>query len=64
MKRKSLSSLKKRVRRSAGGKYIHSRSGTSHNNSCKSKRQKRRLHTAAVAGPSLERRLRELVPYK
>jgi large subunit ribosomal protein L35 len=62
-KMKSLSSLKKRIRRSAGGKFVHRRSGTSHNNACKSKRRKRRLHTPAAASGGLHRRVRQLVPY-
>ncbi len=64
MKTKSLSSLKKRVRRSPGGKFLHRSCGTSHNNMSKSKRRKRRLHRPAVARGSLARRMRVLVPYK
>lgn len=64
MKTKSLSSLKKRIKRSAGGKFVHRRSGTSHNNMSKSKRRKRQLHTPAVARGKLARRIRALVPHK
>lgn len=64
MKTKSLSSLKKRIKRSAGGKFVHRRCGTSHNNMSKSKRRKRQLHTPAVATGSLARRVRALVPAK
>jgi ribosomal protein L35 len=64
MKTKSLSSLKKRIKRSAGGKFVHSRCGTSHNNMSKSKRRKRQLHTKSVATGALAHRVRALVPYK
>ncbi len=63
-KMKSLSSLKKRIKRSAGGKWIHRRSGTSHNNASKSKRRKRGLHTPAVLSGRLAERVSELLPYK
>jgi ribosomal protein L35 len=63
-KMKSLSSLKKRVKRSAGGKFLHAPCGTSHNNGSKSKRQKRRLHVAATVERSLNERMRRLLPYK
>lgn len=62
-KLKSLSSLKKRIKRSARGKFVHRRSGTSHNNASKSKRRKRRLHSAAVAHGGLHKRVRQMVPY-
>ncbi len=64
MKTKSLSSLKKRIKKTAGGKFVHARCGTSHNNGSKSKRRKRQLHTPAVACGKLARRIRELVPHK
>jgi ribosomal protein L35 len=64
MKQKSLSSLKKRMKRSAGGKFIHRPAGTSHNNACKSKRRKRGLHGPAVLEGRLAQRVRRLVPYK
>jgi ribosomal protein L35 len=61
---KSLSSLKKRVKRSARGKFLHSPCGTSHNNGSKSTKQKRRLHSAKRVEKSLNKRMSELVPYK
>ena len=64
MKMKSLSSLKKRIKRSKGGKFVHRRSGTSHNNASKSKRRKRRLHTPASLSKKVGKRLERLVPYK
>ena len=63
-KTKSLSSLKKRIKRSAGGKFIHRRSGTSHNNASKSKRRKRGLHSPATLKGRLAERVAILVPYK
>jgi ribosomal protein L35 len=64
MKMKSLSSLKKRIKRSKGGKFIHRRSGTSHNNASKSKRRKRLLHTPAGLSATATKRMERLVPYK
>jgi large subunit ribosomal protein L35 len=64
MKMKTLSSLKKRIKRSARGKFIHGRAGTSHNNASKSKRRKRGLHSPAVLSGSLAHRVSRLVPYK
>ncbi len=63
-KLKSLSSLKKRIKRSAGGKFLHKRSGRSHNNACKSKRRKRLLNRPAVLTPEQGKRIAKLVPYK
>jgi ribosomal protein L35 len=63
-KTKSLSSLKKRIKRSAGGKFIHRGCGTSHNNASKSKRRKRGLHIATACEGRLNERMSELVPYK
>jgi len=63
-KTKSLSSLKKRIKRTAGGKFIHRGSGRSHNNGCKSKRRKRNSHVPATFEGRLGERVRELVPYK
>jgi ribosomal protein L35 len=63
-KTKSLSSLKKRVKSSSTGKLMHKRSGSSHNNLCKSRRRKRRLNVPAVATEKVSKRLRTLVPYK
>lgn len=62
-KMKSLSSLKKRVRRTAGGSYVHRPCGTSHNNQSKSKSRKRRLHVPVVASSARQRQLKRLVPY-
>jgi ribosomal protein L35 len=62
-KLKSLSSLKKRMKRSAGGKYVHRPSGTSHNNASKGRGRKRRLHTAIAARGGVRRRVRRLLPY-
>ena len=64
MKAKSLSSLKKRIKRSKGGKFIHRPSGTSHNNASKSKRRKRRLHVPAGLSKTANKRMEKLVPYK
>ncbi|MEO0079026.1 MAG: bL35 family ribosomal protein [candidate division WOR-3 bacterium] len=64
MKQRSLSSLKKRVKRTARGKFVHRRSGTSHNNASKSKRRKRVLHSPAVFKGTLAKRVATLVPYK
>ena len=63
-KTKSLSSLKKRIKRSAGGKFIHRGCGISHNNASKSKRRKRGLHVPMVCEGRLGERMSELVPYK
>lgn len=63
-KTKSLSSLKKRIKRSAGGKFLHRGGGTSHNNAYKSKRRRRALHVPAVLEGRLAKRVSELVPYK
>ncbi|MBM3313123.1 50S ribosomal protein L35 [candidate division WOR-3 bacterium] len=63
-KTKTLSSLKKRIKRSGRGKFIHRRCGTSHNNAGKSKRRKRGLHVPAVLEGRLAERVSELVPYK
>ncbi|MBM3322116.1 50S ribosomal protein L35 [candidate division WOR-3 bacterium] len=64
MKQRSLSSLKKRIKRTARGKYVHRRSGTSHNNSSKSKRRKRVLHTQSALKGTLAGRVATLIPYK
>jgi ribosomal protein L35 len=64
MKQKSLSSLKKRIKRSAGGKFVHRPAGSSHNNASKSKRRKRGLHSPSVLEGTLARRVGKLVPYK
>ncbi len=63
-KTKTLSSLKKRIKRSAGGKFFHRGSNRSHNNACKSKRRKRGLHVPSVLEGRLAKRVSELVPYK
>jgi ribosomal protein L35 len=63
-KTKSLSSLKKRIKRSAGGKFIHRGCGMNHNNGSKSKRRKRGLHVQIVCEGRLGQRVSELVPYK
>ncbi|UCG43909.1 MAG: 50S ribosomal protein L35 [candidate division WOR-3 bacterium] len=63
-KRKTLSSLKKRVKKTATGKYIHRSSGTNHNNGCKSGRRRRSLHVPVSANKTQARRLRKLAPYK
>ncbi|MBM3314850.1 50S ribosomal protein L35 [candidate division WOR-3 bacterium] len=62
-KQKTLSSLKKRMKRSAGGKYVHRPSGTSHNNACKGKARKRRLHTTVAVRGGLRRRCRRMLPH-
>jgi ribosomal protein L35 len=63
-KTKTLSSLKKRVKRSAGGKLIHRGCGRNHNNGSKSKRRKRGLQVPVVLKGRLAKRVSELVPYK
>ncbi|MBN2464163.1 50S ribosomal protein L35 [candidate division WOR-3 bacterium] len=63
-KTKTLSSLKKRIKRSAGGKLLHRGSNRSHNNGSKSKRRKRSLHVPAALEGGLAQRIRQLVPYK
>jgi len=63
-KTKSLSSLKKRIKRSAGGKLMHRGSNRSHNNGSKSKRRKRSLQVPAALEGRLAQRVGELVPYK
>jgi large subunit ribosomal protein L35 len=65
MKRKikTLSSLKKRLKCSANNKYLHRHSGTSHNNSSKSNKQKRRLHRPAVVDETRFKAIKKLVPY-
>jgi ribosomal protein L35 len=64
MKQRSLSSLKKRIKRTARGKFVHRRSGTSHNNASKSKRRKRVLHAQSALKGTLAKRVATLVPYK
>jgi ribosomal protein L35 len=63
-KQKTLSGLKRRVKKTARGKYLHGHPGTNHNNGCKSKRQKRRLRQAGTTTGSQQRRLKALAPYK
>ncbi|MCX7732651.1 MAG: 50S ribosomal protein L35 [candidate division WOR-3 bacterium] len=63
MKLKTLSSLKKRVKKTATGKFIHAHSGTSHNNSAKTSRRKRLLHRPAVADETKVKALKRLLPY-
>ncbi len=62
-KMKSHSSLKKRIKKTASGKYIHRHGGTSHNNGCKSKSQKRRLHASSEVDKTVKRRVKRLLPY-
>ncbi|MEO0005047.1 MAG: 50S ribosomal protein L35 [candidate division WOR-3 bacterium] len=62
-KLKTLSALKKRVKKSATGKFLHRRSGTSHNNSVKNSRRKRWLHRPAVVDSTKVKALKRLVPY-
>jgi ribosomal protein L35 len=63
-KTKTLSSLKKRIKRSAGGKFLHRGSNRSHNNGSKSKRRKRGLNVPAALKGRLAQRVSELAPYK
>jgi len=60
---KSVSSLKKRIKKSATGKFLHRRSGTSHNNRVKNSRRKRWLHRTAVADKTKAKALKRLIPY-
>ncbi|MGB9742640.1 MAG: 50S ribosomal protein L35 [candidate division WOR-3 bacterium] len=62
-KLKTLSSLKKRIKKTATGKFIHARSGTSHNNRSKNSRRKRWLHRPAVADETKVKALQRLMPY-
>lgn len=62
-KMKSVSSLKKRMRKTGGGKYVHARGGTSHNNAHKSRSRKRRLRLPAVVNNTAAKRLKTLLPY-
>ena len=63
-KMKTLSSLKRRIKKTASGKFKRRHGGTNHNNGCKSKGQKQRLHASAMATKGQTRKLRQLVPYK
>lgn len=63
IKLKTVSSLKKRVKKTATGKFIHAHSGTSHNNSTKTSRRKRALHRPAVADETRVKALKRLLPY-
>jgi large subunit ribosomal protein L35 len=63
-KQKTLSSLKRRVKRTGTGKFKFHSGGTNHNNGSKSRAQKRRLHTAKTARDGLAARIKQLVPYK
>ncbi|NPV13606.1 50S ribosomal protein L35 [candidate division WOR-3 bacterium] len=60
---KTLSSLKKRLKCSANKKYLHRHSGTSHNNSAKSSKCKRRLHRTAIVDKTRVKAIKKLVPY-
>ncbi len=62
-KMKSLSSLKKRVKKTGSGKYLHRHGGANHNNGCKSKRRKRNLGAPVVATVTQAKRIKKLVPY-
>ncbi|MGQ9707519.1 MAG: large ribosomal subunit protein bL35 [bacterium] len=62
-KLKTVSSLKKRVKRSATGKFLHRRSGTNHNNRVKNSRRKRWLHRTAVTDKTKVKALKRLIPY-
>ncbi len=61
---KTVSSLKKRIKCTATGKYRHQCSGTSHNNSVKSSKRKRRLHRMVVVDSTRRKALRRLLPYE
>ncbi|HDQ99305.1 MAG TPA: 50S ribosomal protein L35 [candidate division WOR-3 bacterium] len=61
-KLKTLSSLKRRVRRTGTGKFKFHSGGTNHNNGCKSKAQKRRLHAPKIASKGVAARLKQLAP--
>jgi ribosomal protein L35 len=61
---KTLSSLKRRVKKTAKGKYLHGHPGTNHNNGSKTKRQKRRLRQPGTTTGTRQRRLKALAPYK
>ena len=63
IKMKSVSSLKKRIKKTGRGKFFHGHSGTSHNNACKSKSQKRRLRTPSEVTKTEAKRLTQLLPY-
>lgn len=63
-KMKSVSSLRKRVKKTATGKYLHRHGGTSHNNGSKTTRRKRALHAPVTATKTQSGRFKQLVPYK
>ncbi|MFO7675033.1 MAG: bL35 family ribosomal protein [bacterium] len=63
-KQKTLSSLKRRVKKTGTGKYKFFSGGMNHNNGCKSNAQKRRLRKARIAEGGLAARVKKLVPYK
>ncbi|MGQ9678930.1 MAG: large ribosomal subunit protein bL35 [bacterium] len=60
---KTLSALKKRIKRTAKNKYLHRHSGTSHNMSSKNNKRKRRLHRATPVNESHTKAVKKLVPY-
>ena len=60
---KTVSSLKKRIKKTGKGKFMHGHAGTSHNNACKSKSRKRRLRKPTEVGKTGSKRLKQLVPY-
>ncbi|MEO0082239.1 MAG: 50S ribosomal protein L35 [candidate division WOR-3 bacterium] len=62
-KLKTVSSLKKRIKITGRGKFLHAHGGTSHNNAYKSKSRKRRLRLPSEVTPTESRRLRRLLPY-
>jgi len=62
-KLKNVSSFKKRFRKTARGKFVHSPCGSSHNNAHKSKSRKRRLHSAVTVSKVANRRVSTVLPY-
>ncbi|OYD15737.1 50S ribosomal protein L35 [candidate division WOR-3 bacterium JGI_Cruoil_03_51_56] len=62
-KMKTVRALKKRIKKTASGKYIHRHGGTSHNNGCKSRGCKRRLHTQTEVDETMTKRMKQLLPY-
>jgi large subunit ribosomal protein L35 len=62
MKAKTLSSLKKRLKITATGKYLRRKAGKSHLLSSKNRRRKRNLSRPTVVSKSFSKKFRALLP--
>jgi len=62
-KMKTHSGLKKRVKRTKNGKIKKAHSNILHNAESKSKKQKRRLHSAAYVDSSNRKAVEKMFPY-